>query len=405
MRFIDGGVTAPEGFTANGVLSGIKDGRDKPDTALVYSELPCVAVGIFTTNRVKAECVKLTKSRVADGRAQAVIVNSGNANACTGEQGAQAALRMARAAATRLNLPERDVLVCSTGVIGQQLPVERIEASADRLVSGLSKEGHAAAREAIMTTDTEHKEIAAEFELGGRTVRLGTMAKGSGMIHVNMGTMLGFVTTDCAISREMLVRALRESAACTYNCISIDGDTSTNDTLLILANGAVGNPEIAGPGADYDTFLSALNEVNTIMARKIAGDGEGAQHLVECRVTGASSVERARILAKSVVSSNLVKAAFFGRDANWGRVLCAMGYSGAEFTPDTASVSFSSTAGEILVCDRGGIVNFDEDRARQILSQPEVRVLVGLSDGNAEGTAWGCDLSYDYVRINGDYRT
>lgn len=405
MKFIDGGVSAPKGFVTSGTLSKIKESRTKPDTALIYSEVPCVAAGVFTQNRVKAECVKLSKKHIEDGIAQAVIVNSGNANACTGEQGARAALRMAEAVASKMNLKPENVLVCSTGVIGQQLPVEKIEASVPSLVESLSKDGHIQAREAIMTTDTKYKEVAVEFEVGGKVVHIGTMAKGSGMIHINMGTMLGFITTDCAISKEMLKKALKESVAGTYNCISVDGDTSTNDTLLLLANGMAENKEITSEGEDYNTFLAALNEVNTKMARKIAGDGEGAEHLIECKITGASSVETARVLAKSVISSSLVKAAFFGKDANWGRILCAMGYSGAEFNTETVTAGFSSSAGYIQVCDKGTPVNFDEDKAKEILSQDEVTVLVELTDGNAEGTAWGCDLTYDYVKINGDYRT
>lgn len=405
MNFIDGGVAAPQGFTTNGLCAGIKAGRTKPDTALIFSERPCAAAGVFTKNRVQAECVKLSRRHVADGSAQAVIVNSGNANACTGEQGAQAALRMAQAAASCLSLPANEVLVCSTGVIGQQLPVEKIECQMVQLVAGLSKEGHRAAREAIMTTDTRYKEAALETTIGGKTVRLGTMAKGSGMIHINMGTMLGFITTDCAISAAMLDKALRESVAGTYNCVSVDGDTSTNDTLLILANGMAGNQVIDSEGPDYDAFLSALNQLNTIMAKRIAADGEGAEHLVECRVDGAASVEDAHILAKAVISSNLVKAAFFGKDANWGRILCAMGYSGGNFTPEKTSVSFVSKAGSIQVFQRGVPLNFDEELARKILTEDETCIMVELQDGTCSGTAWGCDLTYEYVKINGDYRT
>lgn len=405
MNCIDGGVAAPQGFTTNGLCAGIKAGRTKPDTALIFSERPCAAAGVFTRNKVQAECVKLSRRHVADGSAQAVIVNSGNANACTGEQGAQAALRMAQSAASNLSLPAEEVLVCSTGVIGQQLPVEKIESQMSQLVAGLSKEGHRLAREAIMTTDTRYKEAALETTIGGKPVRLGTMAKGSGMIHINMGTMLGFITTDCAISPAMLDKALRESVEGTYNCVSVDGDTSTNDTLLILANGMAGNPIIESVGPDYEDFLVALNQLNTIMAKRIAADGEGAEHLVECRVDGAASVEDARILAKSVISSNLVKAAFFGKDANWGRILCAMGYSGGNFTPENTSVSFESEAGTIQVFRQGVPLDFDEELATRILTAAETRILVQLQDGECSGTAWGCDLTYEYVKINGDYRT
>ena len=419
--FIDGGVTAARGFTANGVLNGIKPSRTTNDTALVFSEKPCSAAGVFTQNRVQAECVKLTKAHVADGRAQAVIANSGNANACTGAQGYDGARREAEEAARRLGITAEDVLVLSTGVIGQQLPVQKIIDGMDALAGGLSKEGHAAARVAIMTTDTQYKEAALETTIGGKTVRLGTMAKGSGMIHINLGTMLAVITTDCAISPAMLDKALRRSAAGTYNCVSIDGDTSTNDSLIILANGMAGNAEIAAEGADYEAFVAALDALNTVMARNIAADGEGASRLVTCNVVGARTVEDARGLAKTVISSNLVKAAFFGADANWGRILDAMGYSPFFFTPEKTSVSFLSregarrfcAAGEacggaehsVRVFDHGVPLEFDEAAAKSILSEEAVDILVELEDGSARGTAWGCDLTYDYVKINGDYRT
>ncbi|MFA6936725.1 MAG: bifunctional glutamate N-acetyltransferase/amino-acid acetyltransferase ArgJ [Treponema sp.] len=423
MQFIDGGVTAPNGFTANGMLCGIKAGRTKNDTALIYSECLCTAAGVFTQNRVKAESVKLTKKNIANGKAQAAIANSGNANACTGAQGEQNALRMAKAASKQLGISSEDVIVCSTGVIGQQLPVEKIESNIEKLAKGLSKKGHEEARVAIMTTDTHYKECAVETTIGGKTVRLGTMCKGSGMIHINLGTMLGFITTDCAITSAMLEKALRSSILGTYNCVSVDGDTSTNDTLTIMANGMAGNKEISSEGKDYDDFLEALNAVNTEMAKKIAGDGEGADRLIECNVTGAKDVQTARALAKSVISSSLVKAAFFGKDANWGRILCAMGYSGEVFDPDKTSVGFSSVKGakrhgatdvigvqeggssSIEVFKNGTPLNFDEDLAKKILSEDEVVINVACQDGKAYGTAWGCDLTYDYVKINGDYRT
>jgi glutamate N-acetyltransferase/amino-acid N-acetyltransferase len=405
MKFIDGGITAPTGFTANAALSGIKQGRAKDDTALIYSDCPCRAAAVFTANRVQAEPVKLTRRHLADGKAQAVIANAGNANACTGEAGFRAARRMAETVAAALSLRAEDVLVCSTGVIGVPLPVEKIERQTAALAAGLSKAGHEKAREAILTTDTVYKECAVETEIGGRTVRVGTMAKGSGMIHINMGTMLGFIATDCAISAALLGKALRESATGTYNCVSVDGDTSTNDTLLILANGRAGNAEITADGEDFRAFLSALNAVNTEMAKKIAGDGEGAGHLLECRVSGAASTEQARTLAKSVISSNLVKAAFFGRDANWGRVLCALGYAGVDFAPERASVRFESGAGGIELFREGAPLAFDEAKAKAVLSERDIRIEVSLGAGSAEGTAWGCDLTYDYVKINGDYRT
>ena len=426
IRFVEGGVTAPLGFTANGVLCGIKASRKTPDTALIFSETRCTAAAVFTKNHVQAECVKLTKENIASGFSQAVIANSGNANACTGDQGAKAARRMAFAAANALGIEPCDVIVCSTGVIGRQLPVEKIEAKIDELKNGLSKKNHEKARQAIMTTDTQYKECAVQFTLGGKTVTIGAMCKGSGMIHINMGTMLGFITTDCAVSQAMLRKALFESVCATYNCVSVDGDTSTNDTLAILANGMAGNAPIEREGGDYDVFFSALTALNTVMAKKIAADGEGASRLIECTVTGAKDVHTARTLAKSVISSNLVKAAMFGCDANWGRVLCALGYSGAEFTAEKTSVYFSSataaksssdpckcdTSGgeaegsrKLAVFENGVPLNFDEALAKKILGEKEVEIHVELQDGKAEGRAWGCDLTYDYVKINGDYRT
>ncbi|MCK9170320.1 MAG: bifunctional glutamate N-acetyltransferase/amino-acid acetyltransferase ArgJ [Treponema sp.] len=422
VRFVEGGVTAPEGFTANGILCHIKESRKTNDTALLFSEKPCTAAGVFTQNRVQAESVKLTRKNISDGRMQAAVANSGNANACTGSRGAENAYRMAKSAADALGLSPDDVIVCSTGVIGQQLPVEKIEKSMPALAAGLSKKGHEEARTAIMTTDTHYKECAVQFTLDNHTVTIGTMCKGSGMIHINMGTMLGFITTDCAISAQMLNTALRESILGTYNCVSIDGDTSTNDTLTIMANGMAGNREITADGTDYDIFLAALNKVNTVMAKKIAADGEGASRLIECTVTGAQDVPTARGLAKEVISSNLVKAAMFGKDANMGRILCALGYSGYCFTPEKTCIYYASgenaqryfTPGvddeinngqQIQVFDHGVPLNFDEDLAKRILSGEAVEILVTMEDGTAEGRAWGCDLTYDYVKINGDYRT
>lgn len=422
IKFIEGGVTAARGFTANGILCRIKASRKTNDTALIYSEKPCAAAGVFTQNRVKAESVKLTKKNIADGRIQAVIANSGNANCCTGEQGAKTAYKMACLAGNALGVKPEDVAVCSTGVIGSQLPVEKIEAKISELAKGLSKKGHEEARVAIMTTDTKYKECAVEFELGGKTCRMGTMCKGSGMIHINLGTMLSFITTDAAISPEMIDRALRESIKGTYNCVSVDGDTSTNDTLILLANGMAENPEITEENEDYKVFLAALNKMNKIMAMKIAADGEGATRLVQCTVNGAKTVEDARGLAKEVISSSLVKAAMFGSDANFGRFLCAMGYSGIDFTPEKTSIWFTSKGnakryfedyedfnvhGEnsVLVYKDGVPENFDEDKAKKIMSEEAVEILVQCGDGNCSGTAWGCDLTYDYVKINGDYRT
>lgn len=422
IKFIDGGVCAPEGFTANGMRVGIKASRKINDFALVYSDVPCNAAGVFTQNRVKSESVKLAQKFIADGRAQAAIEISGNANTCTGAQGAENALRMAKAAAVSLGIKTEDVIVYSTGVIGAQFDISKVEDNIDILKNGLSKKGHEEARVAIMTTDTHFKECAVEFSIGGKLCKMGTMCKGSGMIHINMGTMLSFITTDCAISSEMLDKALKSSILETYNCVSVDGDTSTNDTLTIMANGKAGNVEITSEGPDYDVFLEALNKMNKVMAMKIAADGEGATRLVECNVYGAKSVETARGLAKEIICSSLVKAAMFGADANFGRFLCAMGYSGIEFDPDKVSIWFTSKSdanryfenyddfevhGEksVQVYKDGVPLDFDEDLAKEIMSQQAVEILVQCGEGNASGTAWGCDLTYDYVKINGDYRT
>lgn len=422
IKFIEGGVCAPEGFTANGMRVGIKESRKINDLALVYSEVPCNAAGVFTQNRVKSESVKIAQKYLADGCAQAAIEISGNANTCTGAQGAENALRMAKAAAGALNIKTEDVIVYSTGVIGAQFDVTKVENNIQTLKNGLSKKGHEEARVAIMTTDTHYKECAVEFEVGGKLCKMGTMCKGSGMIHINMGTMLSFITTDCAVSSAMLDKALKSSILGTYNCVSVDGDTSTNDTLTIMANGLAGNKEITSEGPDYDVFLEALNKMNKVMAMKIAADGEGATRLVECNVKGAKTVETARGLAKEIICSSLVKAAMFGADANFGRFLCAMGYSGIEFDPDKTSIWFTSKAnanryfenyddfevhGEksVQVYKDGVPLNFDEDVAKEIMSQQAVEILVQCGEGDACGTAWGCDLTYDYVKINGDYRT
>lgn len=404
-KFIDGGVTAAKGFTANGVLCHIKESRTKEDVALIASNKECSAAGIFTQNRVKAECVKLDMERIKSGRARAVIANSGNANACTGKAGAEDAVRMAKCAAKALDIAEEDVLVCSTGVIGQRLPVEKIEKSVTELAKGLTTEGHTRAAHAIMTTDTKIKECAVEIELFGKTVHIGAMCKGSGMIHLNLGTMLCFITTDADITSRMLNKAIRYAAERTFNCVSIDGDTSTNDTLLILANGESKAPKIEADGEYYDIFLDALTACCTVLAKKIASDGEGATKLVECSVRGARTEENARGLAKAVISSNLVKAAMFGRDANCGRVLCALGYSGYEFDAEHTAVVFSGGGKSVTVIENGEGLSFDEDAAREALSSDAVEICVILQEGNAEGFAWGCDLTYDYVKINGDYRT
>lgn len=424
IKFIDGGITAPKGFTASGYNCGIKAGREQNDIALIYSEKLCNAAGVFTSNRVKAESVKYTQKVISKGKAQAVITNVGYANACTGSQGADVAKKMAEATANSLGILPEQVIVCSTGIIGQQVPIEKIVSNIDNLKVALSKNGHLDASFGIMTTDTKNKECAVQFEIGGKIVTIGTMCKGSGMIHINMGTMLGFITTDCAISSKMLNKALYESISGTYNCVSVDGDTSTNDTLTILANGLAENKEIKNTGKDYNKFLYALNIINKIMAMKIAADGEGASRLVECTVKGAASVEIARGLAKEVIRSNLVKAAMFGKDANCGRILCAMGYSGFKFNPEKTCVYFSSKPNgrryfeipqdgniqiasdeKIEVIHNGVGLLFDEEKAEKILSSEAIEILVNLEDGNAEGQAWGCDLTYDYVKINGDYRS
>ena len=422
IKFIEGGVCAPEGFSANGILCHIKANEKKNDTALIFSQKICNAAGVFTQNRVKAESVKLTQKHLSDGKAQALIAISGNANCCTGAQGAENALRMAKAAAGALKIKSEDVIVYSTGVIGTQLDVTKIENNAEKLVNGLSKEGNKEARVAIMTTDTQYKECALEFFVGGKVCHMGSMCKGSGMIHINMGTMLSVITTDCAISSQMLNKALKESIEGSYNCVSVDGDTSTNDSLTIMANAMAGNKEITEDGEDFQIFLEALNKLNRVMARKIAADGEGATRLIECNVKGASCIKAARGLAKEIICSNLVKAAMFGSDANFGRFLCAMGYSGIEFNPDKTSIYFTSKKnskryfenldtfevhGEncIKVFENGVPLNFDEDRAKEIMSEEAVEILVECQDGDACGTAWGCDLTYDYVKINGDYRS
>lgn len=409
-NFIEGGVCAPAGFLASGVLAGIKKNSVKKDLALVFSERDCCAAGMFTKNVVKAEPVLVTRDRVSPDnpcsrQIRGIVANSGNANACTGEEGRRNALRMTDSVEKELKVPAGSVLVCSTGVIGQQLNIEAVEKAVPSLAAGLGKNGNADARVAIMTTDTVYKECAVEFEIKGKKVRIGAMAKGSGMIHINMGTMLAFITTDADISQKMLYKALKTAGDATFNCVSVDGDTSTNDTLLILANGAAGNIPVTAENEDYGIFLEALTLLSTEMAKKIAGDGEGATHLIECNVEGAKSLESARVLAKSVISSSLVKAAFFGKDANWGRILCALGYSGELFNPRTVDLSFENSKGRVEVYHQGVPLDFDEEKAKVILSEQEVKIYVKMNEGTAKASAWGCDLTYDYVKINGDYRT
>ena len=407
VSWIDGGVCAAQGFRAAGLHVGVKTHNvNKKDVALIVSDSDCAAAAVFTTNVVKAAPIHVTKAHLADGRARAVVANSGNANACAplGEENAE---RMCAAAAKAIGCGAEDVLVCSTGVIGQTLRVNVIEEGMEELAGLLERSGAGsdAAAHAIMTTDTVKKEAAVETTVGGKTVRIGGIAKGSGMIHPNMGTMLCFITTDCAISPEMIREALVDTAHVSFNRISVDGDTSTNDTCLVLANGLAGNETITGEGEDYAAFLEALKALCVRLARMMAKDGEGARHLITCTVAGAKDEESAQTIAKSVISSTLTKAAIFGCDANWGRVLCAMGYSGEEFDPDKVDVAFASAAGEIPVCRQGRGLDFDEDLAKRILTEDEVEIRVQMGEGDASCTCWGCDITYDYIKINGDYRT
>ncbi len=404
MKIIEGGVCAAKGFTASGVHCGIRKNRTKKDLALIYSETRAAAAAVYTTNLVKGAPLTVTKAHIADGYAQAVICNSGNANTCNAN-GIEIAEKMCELLGSALGVAASDVVVASTGVIGQPLNIEPIANGIPSLVAALSADGGEAAAEGIMTTDTVKKEIAVEFELGGKVCHLGGIAKGSGMIHPNMATMLVFITTDVAISPAMLQKALSGDIASTFNMISVDGDTSTNDMVTVLANGMAGNAEITEDGADFATFMKALNTVNVQLCRWIAGDGEGATKLLECKVTGAVSECVAKTVAKSVICSSLLKAAMFGADANWGRVLCAIGYSGADVDITKVSVSFRSAAGEILVCENGAGVPFSEEIAKKILLERDIEILIGLGDGDFAATAYGCDLTYDYVKINGDYRT
>ena len=404
MKMIEGGVTAAQGFVAGGIHCGIRKNKSKPDLAMIYSEKPCAAAAVYTQNLVKGAPILVTQKNIADGAAKAVICNSGNANTCNadGEEKAQA---MCDLTAQALGIDPQDVVVASTGVIGQVLPIEPIQAGIPELVKALSADGSHAAATAIMTTDTIAKEAAAEVEIGGKTVKVGGISKGSGMIHPNMATMLCFVTTDCAISPAMLDKAIHQVTEKTFNMISVDGDTSTNDTFAILANGAAGNPEIAAPGPDYDAFAEALEAVCRQLSKLMAGDGEGATKLLVCRVDGAMDLSMARTVSKSVICSTLFKAAMFGADANWGRVLCAIGYSGAAVDVNKIDVSFRSAKGQVDVCQNGAGIPFSEEEASQVLSEHEIEILVHLHLGEASAEAYGCDLTYDYVKINGDYRT
>ncbi|MCL2853310.1 MAG: bifunctional glutamate N-acetyltransferase/amino-acid acetyltransferase ArgJ [Defluviitaleaceae bacterium] len=403
IEIIPGGVTAAPGFMASGVFCGIRKNRTKRDLALIVAEQPCNAAAVYTLNKVKAAPLLLTMDNLHNGRAQAILVNSGNANACA-PGGMEAAKATVAAVADAAKLSPDDFIVSSTGTIGVPLPVDTIVAGVPALVEGLSHDD-ATAAEAIMTTDTFTKSLAVRFTLGGKTVTLGGIAKGSGMIHPNMATMMAFITTDCSIEPAMLEEALRESSARTYNRISVDGDMSTNDMAAILASGTAGNPHISDKGEDYGKFLHALDIVNLKLAKDIAKDGEGATKLITAHVTGAMTVEDASKIAMAVIASSLVKSAMFGSDANWGRILAAMGYSGAEFEPTGVDVGFTSSAGTVDVCKDGAGMPFDEALAKQILSQSEVVIEIRLHEGDHEAQAYGCDLTYDYVKINGDYRS
>ena len=404
MKLISGGVCAAKGFKANGIHCGIRKNRTKRDLSLIYSQVPASAAAVYTTNLVKGAPLTVTKQHLANGIAQAVICNSGNANTCNAG-GVEIAQQTCQLLADAMNIKADDVVVASTGVIGQPLDITPIADGIPALIAGLSDDGSENAAEGIMTTDTVKKEVAVEFTLGGKTCRIGGIAKGSGMIHPNMATMLVFITTDAAIAPDMLQKALSSDIADTFNMVSVDGDTSTNDMVTVLANGMAGNEPITADGEDFHTFMKALNTVTVHLCRCIAGDGEGATKLLECKVTGAADLQTAKTVAKSVICSSLTKAAMFGADANWGRILCAIGYSGADVDVNKIDVSFKSPAGEIPVCKNGAGIDFSEETAKQILLEKEIEILVELNSGSAASTAWGCDLTYDYVKINGDYRT
>ena len=404
MKLINGGVCAAQGFTANGIHCGIRKNKTKRDVALIYSEVPASAAAVYTTNLVKGAPLTVTKQHIADGKAQAVICNSGNANTCNAD-GIEVAEKMSAICADELGIAANDVVVASTGVIGQPLDITPIANGMKELAKGLSRDGGEFAAEGIMTTDTVKKEVAVEFEIAGKVCKMGGIAKGSGMIHPNMATMLVFITTDVAIAPELLRKALSSDIKNTFNMVSIDGDTSTNDMVCVLANGKAGNAEICEENEDFVTFMAALNTITVHLCRMIAADGEGATKLLECAVSGAKDDDTAKTVAKSVICSSLLKAAMFGADANWGRVLCAIGYSGADVDVNRVDVSFKSAKGEILVCRDGAGVPFSEEVAKEILLEKEIEIIVSVGDGKGAATAWGCDLTYDYVKINGDYRT
>ena len=403
IKFVDKGVCAPKGFKANGIHCGIRKNKTKRDLALIVSENRANAAAVYTTNLVKGAPLTVTKENIKDGFAKAIICNSGNANTCNAD-GVEVANQICEALANKLSIDKKDVVVASTGVIGQRLDTTPIINGLPELVSDLGDNSDFAAQ-AIMTTDTVKKEIAVEFKIGDTVCKMGGIAKGSGMIHPNMATMLVFITTDVKISTEMLQKALSNDIQSTFNMVSVDGDTSTNDMVVVLANGMAGNKEIISDGEDFEVFMKALNTITVDLCKKLAGDGEGATKLLECSVIGAADKQTAKIVAKSIICSSLTKAAMFGADANWGRVLCAIGYSGADVDVTKIDVAFTSPKGTIVVCENGAGVDFSEEKAKEILLEREIQINVNLNSGDAISTAWGCDLTYDYVKINGDYRT
>ena len=404
MKTVKGGICAAKGFTASGIHCGIRHNKIKKDLALIYSEVPASAAAVYTTNLIKGAPLTVTKNHLKNGIAQAVICNSGNANTCNAN-GIEIAEQTCSLLSAELGVKADDIVVASTGVIGQKMDIEPFKKGIPSLVKALSSDGCDDAAEGIMTTDTIKKEIAVEFTVGGKICKIGGIAKGSGMIHPNMATMLVFITTDANISPEMLQKALSTDIQSTFNMLSIDGDTSTNDMVTVLANGLAGNEKIVSEGEDFTEFMKALNSVTVSLCRMIAGDGEGATKLLECSVSGAKTLKDAKTVAKSVVCSSLLKAAMFGADANWGRVLCAIGYSGADVDVNKIEVKFKSAAGEIAVCKNGAGVDFSEELAKKILTESEIDIIIDLKDGDFSSKAWGCDLTYDYVKINGDYRT
>ena len=404
VKYIQGGVCAPKGFKASGAACGIKGKTDKKDLALIVSDVMCSAAAVYTTNKVKGAPLSVTKDNISDGRAIAIICNSGNANTCA-PNGVSIAEKTCQLAAASIGADKRDIVVCSTGVIGQELYIEPFERGIPVLASELSYDGSGDASEAIMTTDTVPKEVAVEFEIDGRVCRIGGIAKGSGMINPNMATMLSFITTDVSISPEMLDKALKADVKTSYNQICVDGDTSTNDMTVVLANGMAGNATIESGGAAYEAFTAALSKVTVYLAKKLARDGEGATKLIECRVSGAADDEQAQIISKSVIASDLLKAAMFGADANWGRVLCAIGYAPGDFSTENIDVQMESSKGSVLVCQGSRHKEYSEEKASEILSEEEIIISVDMHQGNGSAVAWGCDLTYDYVQINGDYRS